>query len=235
MNPLSTQEIIEQTKKYLHQQSELYGNEVWLTENSSGGEEIAAEIARHPEDDEYQGLDDFHEAIKDCLLCPLGKTRTKFVFGVGNPRSKLVLVGEAPGRDEDLQGEPFVGAAGQLLTKILKAIDLKREDIYICNILKCRPPNNRDPQEDEVEQCEPYLVKQLQLIKPKIIVALGRIAAQNLLKTKSSLKQLRGNVLNYEGIQLVVTYHPAALLRNPGFKRPTWEDFQMIQKLYLES
>lgn len=186
------------------------------------------------EPENHSSLNGLYEAIKDCQKCALGKSRTKFVFGVGNPHSKIVFIGEAPGRDEDLQGEPFVGRAGQLLTKILRAIDLEREDVYICNILKCRPPNNRDPVEEEEIQCEPYLQEQLRLIKPKLIVALGRIAAQCLLKTKSDLKLLRGKVLNYHGTQLIVTYHPAAILRNPGLKRPTWDDFQVIQKLYRE-
>lgn len=237
-------DIISMAKSYLRQQMALFGDELWLSPESGalesgesgaqgqGSENLPAAV--HSTQGEYPDLTVFHDAIKDCTRCRLGATRTKFVFGTGNPRAKLALVGEAPGRDEDLQGEPFVGRAGQLLTKIIRAIDLERADVYICNILKCRPPNNRDPLEDEVEQCEPYLVKQLELIRPGLIVALGRIAAQNLLKTKADVKQLRGQALHYKGIRLVVTYHPAAILRNPNLKRPVWDDFQVVQKLYKE-
>jgi DNA polymerase len=145
-----------------------------------------------------------------------------------------VLIGEAPGADEDAQGEPFVGRAGQLLNKILEAIQFKREDVYICNILKCRPPNNRDPQPEEIHACEPHLWKQIELIQPKLILCLGRISAQVLLKTNASLTELRAKVHNYRGIPMMVTYHPAALLRNPHWKRPTWEDVQKFRKLYDE-
>lgn len=181
-----------------------------------------------------ESLEHLDRMICTCQKCPLGATRTKFVFGVGNPHAKLVLVGEAPGADEDLQGEPFVGRAGQLLNKILEAINFRREDVYICNILKCRPPNNRDPLPEEVSACEPHLWKQLELIQPKLILCLGRIAAQVLLKTNNSLASLRGNVHDYRGIRLMVTYHPAALLRNPNWKRPAWEDVQKVRKLYDE-
>jgi DNA polymerase len=152
---------------------------------------------------------------------------------VGNPKADIVFIGEAPGKQEDLQGVPFVGRAGKLLDKILAAIELTRNDVYICNILKCRPPNNRDPLPSEVEKCEPYLIKQLHLISPKLIVALGRIAACTMLKTKESLKNLRNQIFTYAQIDLLVTYHPAALLRNPNFKKPAWEDFQLIRDKYL--
>lgn len=179
-----------------------------------------------------ESLDDLNKTICACQKCGLGSTRTNFVFGVGNPKADLVLVGEAPGAEEDLQGEPFVGRAGQLLNKILEAINFKREEVYICNILKCRPPNNRDPLPEEVAQCEPYLWKQLEIIQPKIILCLGRIAAQVLLKTNDSLTRMRGTMHNYRGIKLMVTYHPAALLRNPHWKRPTWEDVQKLRREY---
>jgi uracil-DNA glycosylase family 4 len=179
-------------------------------------------------------IDELNSMICDCMKCSLGQTRTKFVFGVGNPKADLVFVGEAPGADEDIQGEPFVGRAGQLLNKILEAIHFKREEVYICNILKCRPPNNRDPQADEIDICEPYLWKQLELMHPKIIICLGRVAAQTLLRTNDGLNNLRGKVHNYRGMKLVVTYHPAALLRNPNWKKPTWEDVQWIRKMYDE-
>jgi len=179
-------------------------------------------------------LSDLNAAICRCVKCPLGQTRNKFVFGVGNSNADIVLVGEAPGADEDMQGEPFVGRAGQLLNKILEAVHFKRDEVYICNILKCRPPNNREPQSDEIDACEPHLWKQLELIKPKIIVCLGRVAAQTLLRSTDSLTNLRGKIHNYRGIKLVVTYHPAALLRNPNWKKPTWEDVQWIRKMYDE-
>ncbi len=179
-------------------------------------------------------LDELNRQICECQKCPLGQTRTKFVFGVGNPRATLMLIGEAPGADEDAQGEPFVGRAGQLLTKILEAIHFRRDEVYICNILKCRPPGNRKPQAEEVQQCLPYLKKQIELIKPKLIVCLGLTAIENLLGTTESLTNLRGRVMQYEGIPLMVTYHPAALLRNPNWKRPTWDDVQAMRKLHDE-
>lgn len=171
-------------------------------------------------------------AINQCQRCALRQTRTRFVFGVGDPRATLMVVGEAPGADEDLQGEPFVGRAGQLLNKILEAIHFTRDQVYICNILKCRPPGNRKPQPEEIEQCLPYLRKQIQLVRPKLILCLGLTAAETLLETTESLGKLRGKVLRFEGIPLMVTYHPAALLRNPNWKRPTWEDVQAVRALH---
>ena len=176
----------------------------------------------------------FTTLICTCVKCPLGHTRTKFVFGTGNPAATLMVIGEAPGADEDAQGEPFVGRAGQLLNKILEAIGFKREDVYICNILKCRPPGNRKPLGEEVDLCIPYLRKQIALVRPRVILALGLTAAENLLSTTESLGRLRGRVLQYEGTPLMVTYHPAALLRNPNWKRPTWEDVQALRKLHDE-
>jgi uracil-DNA glycosylase family 4 len=177
---------------------------------------------------------DLNKQICNCMKCALGKTRTKFVFGVGNPNADLMVIGEAPGADEDAQGIPFVGRAGQLLTKILEAIQFKRDDVYIANILKCRPPNNRKPNPEEVEQCEPYLWKQIDLIKPKLILCVGLTAAHTLLKTEESLTSLRASVHNYHGVPTFVTYHPAALLRNPNWKKPTWEDVQKLRKMYDE-
>ncbi len=179
-------------------------------------------------------IGDLNKQICNCMKCALGKTRTKFVFGVGNPNADLMVIGEAPGADEDAKGEPFVGRAGQLLTKILEAIQFKREDVYIANILKCRPPQNRKPNPDEVEQCEPYLQKQIDLIKPKLILCVGLTAAHTLLKTDESLTSLRASVHNYHGVPTFVTYHPAALLRNPNWKKPTWEDLQKLRKMYDE-
>ena len=208
--------------RYLDQTRELYGNNLF----------IDAKIEMNPVQD-VDSLDFFRKSICNCQKCPLCNTRTNFVFGVGNPHAEIVFVGEAPGEQEDLIGEPFVGRAGKLLDKILEAIDLTREDIYICNVLKCRPPRNRDPLPDEVDLCEPYLKTQLSMINPKLIVALGRVSACTILKTKEPLKNLRGRIFQYEGIDLLVTYHPAALLRNPNFKKPAWEDFQLIRDRYL--
>ena len=171
----------------------------------------------------------FYHDIRQCQKCALGQSRTHFVFGTGNPDADLMFVGEAPGRDEDLQGKPFVGRAGQLLTVMLQAIDLKRENVFIANVLKCRPPNNRDPLPEEIEKCEPYLIKQIELIKPKLIVALGRFASASLLRTKVALATLREDIHDYNGVPLIVTYHPAALLRNPQIKADAWEDLKKIR------
>ncbi len=182
----------------------------------------------------FKSVDEHNKAICECQKCPLGATRTKFVYGVGNPKAGLMLIGEAPGREEDLQGEPFVGRAGQLLDKILAAVGFKREEVYIANILKCRPPNNRDPQPDEMATCMPYLLEQIQLIKPKIICALGRISAQALLKTTTPIGKLRGQWHDFNGIPFFVTYHPAALLRFPAYKRDVWDDVQKLRTRYDE-
>jgi len=182
-----------------------------------------------------ESIDELNSRISGCKKCPLGETRIKFVFGIGDPKSKLVFIGEAPGADEDEQGEPFVGRAGQLLNKILEAVQLKRSEVYICNILKCRPPNNREPLPTEIEACEPFLKHQLDIIKPKLIVCLGRVAGQALLKMNTSLAEFRNNTYEYLGIKVMVTYHPAALLRNPNWKRPAWEDFKKMRKIFDES
>lgn len=172
------------------------------------------------------------EIVRDCERCGLCKTRTQTVFGVGNIHADLVFVGEAPGAEEDAQGEPFVGKAGQLLTDIIvKGMKMKREDVYICNVLKCRPPNNRNPNPEEMSLCEPYLIQQLSLIRPKVICALGGVASKCLLKTEASVGQLRGRWHNYHGIPLRVTYHPAYLLRTPSDKGKTWEDIQEVMKV----
>jgi DNA polymerase len=172
-----------------------------------------------------------HNEMAGCQLCPLGKTRKKLVFGAGNPDARIVFVGEAPGADEDEQGLPFVGRAGQLLTDIIvKGMKLERKNVYICNILKCRPPNNRNPLPEEINKCEPFLKRQLQIISPEIICALGTFAAKTLLKTDIPISALRGRFHVYEGIKLMPTYHPAYLLRNPSAKKQVWEDVQMIMK-----
>jgi len=168
--------------------------------------------------------------IGDCTRCKLHEGRTNIVFGEGNPRARLVFVGEGPGRDEDVQGKPFVGRAGQLLSKIIDAMGLKRTDVYICNVVKCRPPSNRTPESDEIGTCVQFLFKQLMAINPEIIVCLGSIAAQSVLNTKVKLGDLRGKFHNYGTAKLMVTYHPAALLRNPGFKKPLWDDMQVVMQ-----
>jgi len=182
--------------------------------------------------DPNRTLESFYHEIKDCVRCPLGRTRTKFVFGVGNPKADIMFVGEAPGKDEDLQGEPFVGRAGKLLDKILEATGFRREEVYIANVLKCRPPENRDPLPEEMETCSPYLLEQIQLINPKFIVCLGRIAAMQLLETKLSLGRLRGTFHDFNGVKLLVTYHPAALLRFAEYKKDVWEDMKMLRRAY---
>jgi uracil-DNA glycosylase family 4 len=170
--------------------------------------------------------------IGDCTRCKLhAQGRTQIVFGVGNPGANLMFVGEAPGRDEDVQGIPFVGRAGQLLTKIIEAIGLTREDVYIANVIKCRPPQNRNPEPDEVETCEPFLFQQIDLIAPKVIVALGTFAARALLRTLDPISRLRGRVYDYRGAKLIPTFHPAYLLRNPSSKREVWEDMKLAKQL----
>lgn len=180
---------------------------------------------------EKKSLDEIDQCVKDCTRCGLHKTRTQTVFGTGNPQAKIMFIGEAPGAEEDKQGKPFVGRAGMLLTQMLKGVGLAREEVYIANILKCRPPNNRDPQAQEVESCTPYLLEQMSLIKPQLLVALGRIASHFLLNTTTSLSKLRGQVLNFNHTPLIVTYHPAYLLRTPQDKAKAYEDLRKISEL----
>jgi DNA polymerase len=171
-------------------------------------------------------------ACTRCKLHALG--RRQIVFGVGSPSAELMFVGEAPGADEDVQGEPFVGRAGQLLTKIIEAIDLRREDVYIANVIKCRPPNNRNPEPDEVGQCEPFLFRQIDTIRPKVIVALGKFAAQSLLRTAAPITRIRGREYAYRDAILIPTYHPAYLLRTPSAKREVWEDMKRVKAILQE-
>jgi len=198
---------------------------------------LAAQKVRKPAsagiNDNQANWSALEQNINRCVACDLHRTRSQVVFGVGNRRAHCMIIGEAPGADEDRSGEPFVGPAGKLLNRMLFAIGLQREDVFITNILKCRPPNNRDPKLDEVSKCEPFLHSQVDLIKPKLIVALGRIAAHNLLKTDQPLSSLRGSI-NYFGkakTPVIVTYHPAYLLRSPREKRKSWQDLQFIQSL----
>jgi DNA polymerase len=179
-------------------------------------------------------LDSIRADLKDCKRCKLSPTRKNIVFGSGNPNAELMFVGEAPGADEDEQGLPFVGRAGQLLTKIIEAIDLNRNDVFICNILKCRPPGNRNPEADEIAACEQFLFRQIASVKPQIICALGAFGAQTLLRTTESIGRLRGRLIDYRGVKLIATFHPAYLLRNPNEKRKVWEDMLVVRR-YLES
>lgn len=212
-----------------------------ILQTESGKEKVFPELNEQPSADdpwdqrwkECKTFTAFAEAIGNCPKCSLlAGTRRQIVFGTGNPSADIVVVGEAPGADEDVQGKPFVGRAGKLLTDILAAISLSRDEIFICNILKCRPPDNRNPLPDEIANCEPYLFKQLEMIKPRLILAVGTFAAQTLLQTKEPLGRLRGKFHEYKGVKMMVTYHPAALLRNPNWKRPTWEDVQLFRKEY---
>ena len=185
-------------------------------------------------DDPAAKLDSLEEiaaVVAGCRRCPLYATATNPVPGTGHPDANLMIVGEAPGANEDAQGVPFVGQAGQLLTKIIEAIDLGRDDVFIVNVLKHRPPGNRNPLPEEVTACSPYLVRQIELVRPKVLLALGTFAAQTLLETKLTIGKLRGQVHRYYGVPLIVTYHPAALLRNPAWKRPTWEDVQLARRI----
>jgi uracil-DNA glycosylase len=172
--------------------------------------------------------------VSACTACPLHRTRTQTVFGVGNRSASLMVIGEAPGEQEDLKGEPFVGRAGQLLNEMLRALGLSRQQVYIANILKCRPPGNRDPAAEEVGCCESFLQRQVSLVRPAVILAVGRIAAQNLLKTTTQIGKLRGNVHRYQTIPLIVTYHPAYLLRSPGEKRKAWDDLRLAARTLRE-
>ena len=215
--------------QYLKQIRSLYGDDLFL-ELDSNKKSITG--ISPPINDYNSDLNSFSNQINKCQKCSLGGTRNNFVFGVGDPNASLLLIGEAPGEQEDIKGEPFVGRAGKLLDKILSAINRSREkDVYICNVLKCRPPKNRDPLPDEVNECEPYLLHQINLIKPKLIVALGRVAGMTLLNVDNSLKSMRGVIHDYNGTPLIVTYHPAALLRNSNWKPEAWKDFKWIRSI----
>jgi len=238
-------DLLNQSQRYLMQQESLFGDLI-LTHPPGrsgparrGGAPAGEGTFAFGYPDEAwakaKTLDELNGAICGCLKCPLGATRTKFVFGVGNPDADVMFIGEGPGADEDAKGEPFVGRAGKLLDKIIDATGMKRADVYICNIVKCRPPNNRAPLPAEEETCTPYLMKQIELVKPKFIICLGRTAAQWLLKTTDGLSAMRGRMHDFHGSRLIVTYHPAALLRNPEWKKPTWEDMKMLMKALGES
>lgn len=193
------------------------------------GDAVVERLTFEHEGDKGSLLAGLREEIGDCTRCPLHAGRNKLVFGDGNPEASLVFVGEGPGRDEDLSGVPFVGAAGQLLTKIIEAIGLSREQVYICNVVKCRPPNNRDPQPLESDTCGPFMLRQLEIIRPRVVVALGRPSAQFLLNTDLPIGRLRGAFHDLRGMKVMPTYHPAYLLRNPSGKRAVWEDMKKVR------
>ena len=221
----------DQKLRYFKQYQELFGNEIFLQLKNYNIIGDNPQKKKKRKSNSYD-LISFNDEIKNCLKCDLGKTRKKFVFGVGDFNASLLLVGEAPGEQEDLSGEPFVGRAGKLLDKMLSAINRSREnDVFICNVLKCRPPDNRDPSKEEISKCEPYLVNQIDLIQPKLIVALGRVAGKTLLGVDKSLKDMRNTIHSYHGTNLIVTYHPAALLRNSNWKPDAWNDFKWIRTL----
>jgi uracil-DNA glycosylase family 4 len=219
-----TQEILDLAREFLKQQRELGLDGIpKLPLSTESGEVVAVPC---------ENLETLQAQVINCQACQLCERRSSVVFGTGHPNADIMFIGEAPGAEEDKQGIPFVGAAGQLLTRMIEAMGLLREDVYIANVVKCRPPNNRDPLPEEIAQCEPYLLQQIEMVAPLVICTLGRFAAQTLLKTTDSMGRLRGQVFDYHGVKLVPTYHPAALLRNAQWKRPTWEDLKLVRHLY---
>jgi uracil-DNA glycosylase len=253
-----TDNIIDKIENYFSGMKEQYGNTIFFekelektpvneNEKFKNSPKSKIQIITEPEsmfNNEHPSVDadwkysksieELFQKIHNCRKCPLGDTRKNFVFGAGNPNADIMIIGEAPGADEDEQGEPFVGRAGQLLTKILSAINLSREEVFIANILKCRPPANRKPLPSEEDECEPFLQKQIELIQPQFILALGLTAVDRLLKKKNKMGEIRGSVMEYHGIKMLVTYHPAALLRNPNWKPLVWEDVKLLRRLYDE-
>jgi uracil-DNA glycosylase family 4 len=238
-------EFKKQITEALKDQKEIFGDELFfqkaakklditITKVDLDKEEEISLFDDREEWEKAESLEELDSLINECTKCPLHKSRKNFVFGVGNPKADIMVIGEGPGVEEDLQGEPFVGRAGKLLNEILRAINFKREEVYIANVIKSHPPGNRTPTAEEMEACVPYLKKQIDLIKPKLILCLGLTAAQGLLKKRDSLTKMRGQLFEYRGTKVMVTYHPAALLRNPHWKRPCWEDVQKFRKLYDE-
>ncbi|MDZ7339802.1 MAG: uracil-DNA glycosylase [candidate division KSB1 bacterium] len=217
--------LLNQMKDFFQGERELYGDELYLEYDPNQLKMGAAER-------QQTRLEQAYDAYRNCQRCGLARQRTRIVFGSGEPGVRLMLIGEAPGYHEDQAGVPFVGNAGQLLDKILQAIQLTRRDVFITNVVKCRPPDNRDPLPEECQTCFPLLKQQLEIIQPQCILLLGRIAAGVLLQTDAAIANLRGRVHEAFGAKVVVTYHPAALLRNPELKRSTWEDVQLFQKLF---
>ena len=218
---------INQVQKYLKQQRELFGKELFF-KNLGTFNESSISIAENKES--ANRIRDLYKSISIHQKNSLGGSSNQFVFGIGDPNADLMLIGEAPGEEEDIKGEPFVGRSGKLLNKILAAIDMNRNDgVFITNVLKCRPPNNRDPLVSEIKEWEPYLISEIKIIKPRLIVALGKVSGNTLLKMDISLKEMREKIHDYSGIPFKVTYHPAALLRNPNLKKDAWQDFQWIR------
>lgn len=222
-------------------QKEIYGDDLLEEVNIKTEKPRSAttekKAPRSADNDDWQNsnsLKELENLINTCQKCVLAKNRNNFVFGSGNPDADVMVIGEGPGAEEDKQGLPFVGRAGKLLTDILKAIKFTREEVFIANIVKCRPPGNRTPLPVEMDTCLPYLKKQIEIIKPKLILCLGKTAAQGILKMTSSLGNMRGKIFDFENAKVIVTYHPAALLRNPHWKRATWEDVQKLRLLYDE-
>lgn len=207
-------EIVSLTKRYIEQEMGL------------GAEDFSEEVT------EGAPLDPVRCLIKDCKKCPLSATRTNIVLGAGSEKADLVIIGEAPGNDEDIAGEPFVGQAGKLLTKMLAAVEISREEVYITNVVKCRPPQNRDPKDEEINGCSPYLSAQLEILNPKLILTLGNFATKTLLKTTEGITRLRGRIFEYENIPLLPTFHPSALLHNPNLKKYAWEDLKRLREEY---
>lgn len=237
-------EIKEKLIQSLIDQKEIFGDDLFQENIYSRKTEVIKTPANIDENESLfeeaeewkkaKSLDELEKLINGCEKCILHKGRTNFVFGAGNPDADVMVIGEGPGAEEDKQGKPFVGRAGQLLTDILKAINFTREEVYIANVVKCRPPGNRTPLPAEMDECLPYLRKQIKLINPKVILCLGLTAAQGLLHKKESLTNMRGKIFDFENAKVMVTYHPAALLRNPNWKRGCWEDVQKFRKLYDE-
>jgi len=233
-----------QITEALKDQKEIFGDELFMMKAKKTNPSSKSKKVETTEQDLFPAekeawesagtLKDLETKINNCTNCVLHKGRNKFVFGSGNPNADVMVVGEGPGAEEDKQGLPFVGRAGKLLTDILKAINFSRDDVYIGNIVKCRPPDNRTPLPDEMETCLPYLKKQIEIIQPKLILCLGLTAAKGLLNKRDSLTSMRGKVFEFEKAKVMITYHPAALLRNPNWKRPCWEDLQKFKQLYDE-
>lgn len=242
-------EIKKEIIKTLKLQQEIFGDELFIPKKKSSTSVVNETSSQYKEPqlfpekkkiisehnsewEKTSSLDQLEKLICDCTKCRLHQGRNKFVFGTGNPKADVLVIGEGPGAEEDKQGLPFVGRAGKLLTDMLKAIKFEREEVYIGNIVKCRPPDNRTPMPDEMDTCIPYLKKQVELINPKLILCLGLTAAKGLLKKKESLGQLRKSIFEYEGAKVIVSYHPAALLRNPHWKKDSWEDLKKLRKMY---
>lgn len=225
--PREFSHLLHELQEWIHLQGALGKKRIFSPSRPGHFQKIPLKSSASFSDLSLSGL---RSVALKCVKCPLSKERTQVVFGTGNEKAQLVFIGEAPGFEEDRQGEPFVGKAGQLLTKMIEAMGLKREDVYIANIVKCRPPNNRTPKLEEIETCLPYLIGQLEKIKPKIICALGNVAAQTLLKSDKTISRLRGMFHEMGEMKIMPTFHPAFLLRNPEYKREVWQDLKLIME-----